>query len=862
MPNDDNKQRSYKTIALSMWTVLLALLLVLGLVQGQRFTAEAVGTALQQNTPPQNVSLTRERILLHLVGFAVVWGLGAAGINWLGNAIERNTRQARQYQQQLENALAEQQRLAVAFNQFFEQPLNIHLIAGLDSVIHEANIGWQTILGYNPAELKGARFLDLIHPDDRAATLAEMEKLGQGITIFYFENRYRHKNGEYRLLAWSAGVSTSEQRVYAVAADITDRKRAEEALQQSEKNYRTVLETAPIVAVIVRDNAILYINTAGVKVLGAQSADDLLGVSIMNFVTPTSTSLVRNRLDRLQQNHPNEAADVKIRRLDGTELFVQSTSVPITFNNRPAFLLMSIDITARKRAEAALQLSEELFSMAFQGGPLLMTISQVEDGTYLEVNENFLRITGYSREEAIGTTSVNLGLVTRADRDLLKQTLVESGRVNGIELALKKKSGDTFYCRYFGEMITVGGQHRLLSIAEDITERKRLQEEHVRQERLAAVGQLAAGIAHDFNNMLTPIIGFAELLELQQDIPDSTRPKLAWIIDQAQQAAKLVRQILDFSRQTMHEPRPLELMTFLDDAINFIRRTIPETIKVEFSHEPGKYIIHADPTQLQQVVTNLAVNARDAMPSGGQLTFHLARSPHLSPVVTGCDNATADSWIILTVSDTGNGIPAEALPRIFEPFFTTKEVGQGTGLGLAQVYGIVRQHQGCIDVSSRMGEGTTFTLYLPAAHAMEAIAGSGDTAIPVGRGETILLVEDEPVVLEVTRAMLETLNYRVLTAIDGTEALGVFRGQANNIALVLTDAVMPGLDGYGLARILHAEAPAIPVLMMTGYTREANAAPKSQGNIKARLHKPLKLNQLAQALDRELRTPPSPAPRA
>ncbi len=725
---DDSKSRNYLAIALSGWTAVLTILLVVGLVQGQKFTSQAVEAALTLGSPPQNVTMPSERLLIHLMGYLLVWGFGAAGITWLNNAISRNMRQSRLYQKQLEGTIVERQQLEFRFNRFFEQALNIHLIAGLDGVIHEANSGWQTILGYSPAELKGTLFLNLVHPDDLPATMAEMDKLGQGIVTFYFENRYRHKNGEYRLLAWSANAAMEEQVVYAVATDIT----------------------------------------------------------------------------------------------------------------------------ARKQAEESLRFSEELFSRAFHGGPLLMTISKIEDGTYTEVNDNFVRLTGFSREDAIGATSESLGFVTPEDRAMLKQKIGKLGKVDGVELVFKKKSGEPIYCLYFGELITVAGEQRLLSIVEDITERKKLEQEHVQQERLAAVGQLAAGIAHDFNNMLTPIIGFAELLEMQHDLPETSKPKITWIISQAQQAARLTRQILDFSRQTIHDPRPLNLATYLDETLVFVRHTIPESIEIRFTHEPGHHTINADPTQLQQVITNLAVNARDAMPSGGTLTFNLSHFALTPKELLHSKVVVSNRWVRLNVTDTGCGIPQNTLPKIFEPFFTTKEVGRGTGLGLAQIYGIVKQHQGCIDVDSQVGQGTTFSLYFPVINTETAAHHQELAVAPTGQGQTILLAEDEPIVLEVTQAMLETLNYRVLTAVDGEEALSLFRAEAGSVALVLTDAVMPGLDGLGLAAILHTESPGTPVLLMTGYMRTPDTEPGHTRNIAARLNKPLKLNLLAQEIHKAL----------
>lgn len=385
-------------------------------------------------------------------------------------------------------------------------------------------------------------------------------------------------------------------------------------------------------------------------------------------------------------------------------------------------------------------------------------------------------------------------------------------------------------------------------VAIDITERKQLEEQHVRQERLAAVGQLAAGIAHDFNNMLTTVMGYAELLQLESCLPISARSDLERIVKQSQRAAKLICQILDFSRQTVNEPHPLDMRAYLNETLNFIERTIPENIQTQFSFERGDYTVYADPTQLQQVITNLAVNARDAMPDGGTLHFDLSRINLTADELPPCDNMATGEWVRLAITDTGNGIPEHILPHIFEPFFTTKEIGQGAGLGLAQVYGIIQQHQGCITVSSEVGQGTTFTLYLSPLPVQAVTKDNVAEVILLGQGQTVLLVEDDQAVLQATQAMLEKLNYQVLTARDGAEALDIYRTEADGIAVVLTDAVMPRTNGFALASTLQSEAPSVPIVLMTGYANGPESLPQEPQNITIRLRKPISLHQMSQAV--------------
>jgi signal transduction histidine kinase len=390
-------------------------------------------------------------------------------------------------------------------------------------------------------------------------------------------------------------------------------------------------------------------------------------------------------------------------------------------------------------------------------------------------------------------------------------------------------------------------------VLRDVTADRQVQERVQQQERLAAVGQLAAGIAHDFNNILTGIIGFADLLQKRPDVPESARMRLARIVEQGERGAHLVRQVLDFSRTAVSQLQPLDLVPFLKEVSKFLERTIPESARIEVEFEPGTYLVRADPSRIQQVLTNLAVNASDAMPEGGELTLRLSQFTRQPGELPPCLDMPAGDWVVLSVADTGTGIPPEALPHIFEPFFTTKEPGKGTGLGLAQVYGIVKQHDGYIRAESQEGVGTTIVIYLPALTVhrrpqREEVLED----LPEAYGETILLVEDEPVVLEVCQVMLEHLGYRVLTATNGQRALAVYTAHQHEIALVLMDMIMPVMGGVQLFHALRELQPAVKAVVMTGYPLEEKGRQLLAEGILAWIQKPLNPAQLAQTLRRVL----------
>ncbi|MBU0496143.1 MAG: PAS domain S-box protein [Chloroflexi bacterium] len=389
-------------------------------------------------------------------------------------------------------------------------------------------------------------------------------------------------------------------------------------------------------------------------------------------------------------------------------------------------------------------------------------------------------------------------------------------------------------------------------VIRDVTPERELQQRIQQQGRLAAVGQMAGGIAHDFNNIIAVIVLCSQLLLRTPDLPAKYRERLLIILEQAKQATNLIRQILDFSRRSVLERQPLDLVPVLQEMANLLRRTLPEDIHVDLVYGPGEYIVNADLTRLQQVLLNLALNARDAMPSGGALRIELeclrVEDSQTAPVA----EMRAGEWVRVAVADTGMGIPPEVLPHIFEPFFTTKAPGQGSGLGLAQVYGIVTQHEGYLDVATNVGAGTTFSLYLPALPVAGAAVVVETPILVRGRGETVLVVEDDVTTRAVLRDALEDLNYRVLEAANGQEALAVFERRGGEIALVLTDLVMPVMGGQALFRALAQRAPAVKVVALTGHLLEAEIERlRSEGLVDC-LPKPLALEQLAQVVARAL----------
>lgn len=397
----------------------------------------------------------------------------------------------------------------------------------------------------------------------------------------------------------------------------------------------------------------------------------------------------------------------------------------------------------------------------------------------------------------------------------------------------------------------IGGDTRQWVLTlRDVTQEREIQDRIQMQERLATVGQLAAGIAHDFNNIMAAIVVYADLLMLEKNISNASKERLTVIQQQVQRASSLIRQILDFSRRSVMEQSNLDLVPFLKEMEKLLARTMPETIQVNFSSQVDVCLINADPTRLQQVFMNLAVNARDAMPEGGDLYLSLEKV-NLSPgeYEASVPDMPAGEWVRVQVQDTGTGIPPEALSHIFEPFFTTKPIGQGTGLGLAQVYGIVKQHSGFIDVQSKYGMGSVFSIYFPTISPAARQVPHEHQAMQLdGRGQTVLLVEDDAATRTALQTLLKVHHYRVFTANNGEEALDILASLGNPVDLVISDIVMPRMGGFDLFHNLLRDWPDIKVLLITGHPLDdAGERLLIEGKVNW-LQKPFSVQEFSQAV--------------
>ncbi len=534
----------------------------------------------------------------------------------------------------------------------------------------------------------------------------------------------------------------------------------------------------------------------------------------------------------------------------------------IALENARLYQQVQQELAARKQIEAALRESEAYFHALFDQASDAIFIQDLNDAI-VDVNRRACAMLGYTREALLQLTVPDLQAPER--RGVLGQVIKnELARHGGqpFESVDIRRDGKRVPVEVTTSLLRVGERDLALSIVRDITERKEMEERLRRQERLAAIGQLAAGIAHDFRNLLTTIILYAQLGLRTPGVPSALTSSLETVIGEARKASNLVQQILDFSSRSLIERQSLDLAAFVTDVIAILRRTIPENIDITLEVGAGKFIVEADAGRIQQVLTNLALNARDAMPGGGILRIglhylHLRPGvppplPEMESVIQNLKGGVAPAtWVCLSVADTGIGMTDAVRAHLFEPFFTTKEVGKGAGLGLAQVYGIVRLHEGYVGVDTEIGKGTTFRIYLPAAETEVEEVAEESAAAPSGHGETLLLVEDHPHLRAAGESILEELGYRVITASNGREALAVF--QANPaIALVITDLVMPEMGGETLVHELKRLVPTCRVLAITGYTMQASVRTLKDAGFFDVVHKPFDADTLARVIHRAL----------
>lgn len=631
---------------------------------------------------------------------------------------------------------------------------------------------------------------------------------------------------------WSAAEMEALKAAGATLGAAIRRKQIETALRQSETRLRQIIDLVPhSIFAKDREGRFILINETAARNMGTtpQKATGRLEIDIIPS-KKDAAEFLRDDLEVITGGQPKFIPQETFTDAQGNVHIYQTTKIPFTAwgSQEPAVLGVAVDITKQKQAEDALRESEERFRATFEQAAV--GIAHVGlDGRWLRVNQKLCHMLGYTRDELLAKTFIEISYPDSIELNLKYIRQITAGQIQtySLEKRYTHKNGSTVWCHVTVSLVrnSSGEPQYLISVIEDITRRKNLEAQLRHSQKLEAIGRLAGGIAHDFNNILTVIIGNSELLLYNFEENNPLRKDVEQIKKVAERAASLTRQLLAFSRQQVLEARALNLNTVIADTEQMLRRLIGEHIELQTRLAPNLGFVKADPGQMEQVILNLAVNARDAMPGGGRLTIETAGAILNRADLDDQPEVEPGPFVTLIVSDTGPGIADEILAHIFEPFFTTKEVGEGTGLGLATVHGIITQSSGFIRVHSQPGQGTTFIIYLPQAETSPDLPQPLPAAIQPHRGsETILLAEDEQAVRELAHRVLSESGYTVLEAHNGPEALHLSEQYQGAIDLLLTDVLMPGgLSGPQLAEALSAAGRHLKVLYMSGYTDKALA---------------------------------------
>ncbi|MBZ5703131.1 MAG: response regulator [Acidobacteriia bacterium] len=599
---------------------------------------------------------------------------------------------------------------------------------------------------------------------------------------------------------------------------------AQAALARNAERLRAIIEAEPhCVKIVDREGVLLEINQAGLQMLEAESAEEVVGKPMCRLIVPE----YRDRFLRLQQyicEGGSGVLEFETVGLKGTRLWMESYAVPFRDAGGPISGSLSVtrDISEHKRAEEALRLSEARNRDLVENAAYGICRTSL-DGVFQYVNPALLRMLQCASSEEIRALKL-AGDVFRYPEEFARLVAAcqEQGRISGAESEWRRRDGSIFTVRLaLRRVATPSSAESLEIIAEDVTELRAMERQLRHAQKFEAISQLAGGVAHDFNNVVGAILGWAELGCEQTKESPQVALKFLRIREQAERAAALTKELLAFARQQILQPRAVDLNEVVKGLVRFLDKIIGRDIELKVeqaSLEP----VRADPAQIEQALMDLCLNARDAMPEGGRLVITTEMADLDERYCRFYSYALPGRYAVLSVSDTGMGMDAETRERIFEPFFTTKELGKGTGMGLATVYGIVKQHNGFIQVYSEPGHGSMFRIYLPvlqrtAAEKRESgeVPLSGDVR---GGQETILLVEDHDTLREMAHQTLLGLGYRVLPACDGEEALQLCASEAPDLAIL--DVVMPKLGGIATATKLRKEHPNLPLIYTSGYVSE------------------------------------------
>ncbi len=668
-----------------------------------------------------------------------------------------------------------------------------------------------------------SRFIDSVHPDDRERVFAAAQQFRASRGRFSEEYRLVARDGRVVWVLDETSVVCDEsgraRHLQGVLIDVTERRLGQETLRESEQRFRGAFDSSALgMALTSREGGIMRANDVLCEILGYER-DELVGMSFSDITHPEDRRARRSDLDRLRADGVGAyQAERRYVRKDGQVVWCRVSASAIQDEGGSALydITQFQDVSAERALRRSLEDSERRFRALFEESHVSKVVID-DDGAIVDCNPAYCELVGIDRGKLRGRRLHEFSVHGAPGEDLLEA--ITSGAPVPVQLI--REDGQQRELDVSAKRNVLPGRHLVVMV--DLTEQRRLEDQVRQSQKMESVGRLAGGIAHDFNNLLTAITGYTELMLRRIPAGDPLRRDASEIRVAAERATNLTRQLLAFSRRQVLQPRLLDLNTVVVEMEKMLQRLIGEDVSLETLLEPELGAVRADPGQLEQVILNLAVNARDALPLGGKLTIETTNVELEGEEADTHVGGQAGSYVLLTISDNGHGMDESTRAQLFEPFFTTKD-GEGTGLGLATVYGIVKQSDGYIWVDSEPGAGSCFRVYLPRVLEAAAVPPVEDRPAaheaPQG-AETILLVEDEEIVRDLVKEMLTGFGYDVLEARNGREAIDVSRDHAGPIHLLISDVIMPGISGPEASREVVAQRPETRVLFISGYTDSA-----------------------------------------
>jgi len=715
----------------------------------------------------------------------------------------------------------------------------------MEGRFQDVNKAWLRLHKFDTAEeILGRHYSTTQVEADQAAARRIVESLPTQEGVTHGEFRRRCKDGSVGWHTFSVSPVRRGGKVIGIEGlliDITERKRAEEKLQESEARLRALFEGSVYAMGLAKDGIQIMVNPAYVEVFGYSDASEVVGHPLFRNIAPEERPRLQEFARRRSLGEPVPALyETRGIKRDGTVFEMAVGVSTYKLNNEVYSIAILRDITQRKVAEKKVREQAALLDNA--NDAICVTAL---DGTILYWNRGSERTFGWTGAEVLNRRATDLIPQDLASTEALSAVLFNQGTWSGEWRHTTKGGGMVEVFTRLTLMRNEQGQPQsIFAISTDITEKKQIEAQFLRAQRLESIGALASGIAHDLNNVLTPILLGVPLLEGMIN-DEKARHLLGTIQSSAQRGAGMVNQVLTFARGVEGERLPLQPRQLIGDMMRFAAETFPKGIRVESDVAADALPILGDATQLHQALLNLCINARDAMPGGGVLTLRAANVVLADEEAEKIPGAQPGSFASLSVADTGTGIPPEIEAKIFEPFFTTKGLGKGTGLGLSTVLGIVHGHGGFVRHASKVGQGSTFELCIPATTTEQsAVKSASVPPWPPAHGECILVVDDEAAIGEVARQALVEFGYQVITARRGAEALSIFEERRQEIQLVLTDMVMPEMDGPTLVAALRALDRAVRIVGITGMSDTAGINAMKTLALSATLRKPFTIERL------------------